>query len=60
MTPTAALKDVQQSVTWFLTLENVLGSEIHMKMVWCVALRMLSQNLLWTDQGADSCWDKRL
>ncbi len=31
-TPTAVPKDKQQSLIWFLTLENVSGSEIHARM----------------------------
>ncbi len=31
-TPTDVHKDEQKSVIWFLKLENVSGSEIHMRM----------------------------
>ncbi len=42
-TPAAVPKDKQQNVIWVLTLENVSGGEIHMRMcVWCMACRMLS------------------
>ncbi len=57
-TPTAVPKEEQQSVTHFLTLENVLGSKIYERM--CTAHRVLSQNQLWTDGYKDSRWDKQV
>ncbi len=47
-------KDEQRCVIWFLTLENVLSSEIHTECAQCTAHRRLSQNQLWTDTCRDS------
>ncbi len=44
MTLTAVLKDKQQSVTQFLVLENVLGSEIYMRM--CVVYDACVHNVI--------------
>ncbi len=58
-TTTDVHKGKQKSVIWFLTLENVSGSEIHVRIcAVCAAYRMLSQNQLWTDGYKDSGLDE--
>ncbi len=57
---TSVLKDKQGSVIWFLTLENVLGSKIHMRMCMKYARRMLSKNQPLTNGYKDSRLDERV
>ncbi len=59
-TLTVVPKDEQQSVIWFLMLENVSNSEIHVRMCVVYGIEKVITKSTVNQGYSDSRWDKRV